>query len=103
MKCDFEVLAIERCDRLTAGIVIGHFNETETAGAARGAIGHEVRFHDGAKRGEGVLQVVLRRVEGEISNKQFIVHVMFYCPTNRCLSQTVPDHRVSNHHRTTFT
>jgi hypothetical protein len=30
-------------------------------------------------RGERVLQIVFSRIEGKISNKQFIAHVMFGC------------------------
>ena len=45
-------------------------------------------------RREGVLEVVFGGVDGKVSNKQFIAHVMFYSPTNRRSSQTVPDCRV---------
>jgi hypothetical protein len=31
-------------------------------------------------RREGVIQVVFSGIEGKISDKQFITHVMFYCP-----------------------
>jgi hypothetical protein len=42
--------------------------------------------------GERVVQVVLGGIEGKISNKQFIFHVMSNCP-DFCISKTVPASR----------
>jgi hypothetical protein len=42
-------------------------------------------------RREGVLQVVFSGVEGKIPYKQFITHVMFYCPRlNFALTRLFP-------------
>jgi hypothetical protein len=41
-------------------------------------------------RGERVIQVVFGGVEGKISNKQFVAHVMFDCPTNSALTRLFP-------------
>jgi hypothetical protein len=43
--------------------------------------------------GKRVLEVVLGGVEGKVSNKQFITHVMFHCPES-LFFQTVPERRV---------
>ena len=63
-----------------------HGHETKAAGAVGHAIHHQVGFGDRAVRRKGVLQVVFGGIEGKISYKQFITHVMFYCPTNTALS-----------------
>ena len=56
--------------------VSAHGDEREAAGAASGAIHHEVGLEDGAVGGESVLQVIFGGVEGNVSNKQFVIH---YC------------------------
>ena len=71
-----EVLAVHGADgRLRGGVGI-HGDESETTGLAGHAIHHQVDFHDGAVGGERVLEVVLGGVEGKVSYKQFIVHVL---------------------------
>ncbi len=96
------VLAVETGDGRLRGFSSVHGDEGETAGFAGHAIHHEVDFHDGAVGGESVLEIVLGGVEGKIPYKQFVVHVMYLTrPTPA--SPTVPENRVSNHHRTTFT
>jgi hypothetical protein len=55
-----------------------HGNERESARPAGGAIGHEIGFEDGAVRGKSILEIVFGGVEGEISNKQFIIHAVVY-------------------------
>jgi hypothetical protein len=41
-------------------------------------------------RREGVLQIVFSGVEGKISYKQFITHVMFNCETNLAFVRLFP-------------
>ena len=53
-----------------------HRDEAEPAWAAANAVNHQVRFHDGAVRSEHILEIILRGVEGKISDKQFVTHVM---------------------------
>ena len=75
-----------------------HGDECEAAGAAGHAIHHQVGFNDRAMGGKRVLEIVFGGVEGKISYKQFVIHVMIYCPRLTPAFQTVPDCRVSNHH-----
>ena len=74
------------------GFLLGaHGYESEPARPACCAIGHEVGFEDGAVRGESVLQIVFSGVEGEISDKQFIIHaVVFYFLESPAASESVP-------------
>lgn len=59
------------------GFFLGaHGDESESARAAAFAISHEIGFEDGAVRGERVLKIVFGGVEGEISDKQFIIHAV---------------------------
>jgi hypothetical protein len=97
-----DVLAVQTADGRLGGLVRVHGDEGEAAGLAGHAIHHEVDFHDGAVGGKRVLEIILGGVEGKIPYKQFVVHVMYLTrPTPA--SPTVPELRVSNHHRTTFT
>ena len=86
--------AIQGFDGFLRFIARTHGHKTKAAGAIGHAIHHQVSFGDRAMRGERVLQVVFGGIEGKISDKQFITHVMFYCPTNRDFPQTVPERRV---------
>ena len=52
-----------------------HRDEGEAAGAPAHPIDHQVDFGDGAELGEGILQIIFRDVVGEITDKQFRVHV----------------------------
>ena len=70
-------LAVQGRDGLLGFFGGAHGHETKAAGAIGHAIHHQVRFRDRAMRGERVLQIVFRGVEGKISDKQFIAHVMF--------------------------
>jgi len=70
-----------------------HSDETEPARTTGGPIHYEVGFNDGAVGCEGILQIVFGGVEGKISDKQFIVHVILHCP-DQLLFQTVPVLRV---------
>ena len=54
-----------------------HGYEAKATGAIGGAIYHEVGFGDCAVRGKRVVEVVFSGVEGKISYKQFIIHVMY--------------------------
>ena len=79
------------------GFFLGaHGDESEAAGPAAVAIGHEVGFENGAVRGESVLEIVFGGVEGEISNKQFIIHAVLLSSflESPAASESVPDHRV---------
>jgi hypothetical protein len=73
-----QISAIHRTDGFLSFFLCAHRNESETARPPAGAIGHEVRFEDGAVRGEGVLEIVFGGVEGEISDKQFIIHAVVF-------------------------
>jgi hypothetical protein len=53
-----------------------HGDETKATRALGGSIHHEIGFSDCTVRGERVVQVVFGGVEGKISYKQFIIHVM---------------------------
>ena len=55
-----------------------HGHKRKTARAVGHAIHHQVGFSNRAIRGECVLQVVFSGVEGKISYKQFIIHVMTF-------------------------
>ena len=68
--------AVEGFDGLLRFLGGAHRHETEPARAAADAVDHQVRFHDGAVRSEHILEIILRGVEGKISNKQFVTHVM---------------------------
>ena len=67
--------AVHRADRRLGGFGGAHGHEREAAGAARGAIDHQVDLGHGAVSGKRVLQVVLRRVERQVSNVQFGIHL----------------------------
>jgi len=54
-----------------------HGDEAKTAWAAGRSIHHQVSLSHGAKLGKCVLQVVFGSFEGKISNKQFIIHVIY--------------------------
>jgi hypothetical protein len=41
--------------------------------------------------GKGVLEIILGGVEGKVSDKQFIAHMMFYCPTNCTFHRLFPN------------
>jgi hypothetical protein len=59
------------------GFFLGaHGDESESARPAAVAVGHEIGLEDGAVRGESVLQIVFGGVEGEVSDKQFIIHAV---------------------------
>src|SRR2546426_226178 len=92
---DREVAAVERravqgVDGLLCLLGRAHRNEAEPARFARNAVHHQVGLDNRAVRREGVLQIVLRGVEGKISNKQFCTHAMPYCPTNAALTRLFP-------------
>jgi hypothetical protein len=67
------------CGQGLLGFFIGaHCDKSESARTARGAVCHQVGFEDSAMRGESVLQIIFRRVEGDISDKQFIIHLVVF-------------------------
>src|SRR6266404_6300532 len=72
--------AIHRLDGLLRLLGRAHGDETEPARTAGGPVGHQVGFGDRAVGGEGILQVVFGGVEGNVSDEQFITHVIFSCP-----------------------
>jgi len=73
-----QICAIHGTDGFLGFFLGAHGNEREPARPAGGAIGHEVGFEDGAVGGESVLEIVFSGVEGEISDKQFIIHAVVY-------------------------
>jgi hypothetical protein len=75
-----ELLAVHGFNGLLRLFGRAHGNKAETAGAASRSVHHQIRLNDRSVRGKGVLQIVFRGIEGEVSNKQFIAHVMSYCP-----------------------
>jgi hypothetical protein len=87
-----QISAIHGTDGLLSFFLCAHGNEGETARPAAGAIGHEVGFEDGAVCGESVLEIVFGGVEGEISDKQFIIHavVFFSFLESLVASESVP-------------
>jgi len=68
--------AIEGADGFLGFFLGAHGNKRESAGPAGGAIHHQVRLDDRAVRGEGILEIFFSGVEGEISDKQFIIHAV---------------------------
>ena|GEM_PF-3137366 len=81
-----------------------HGDKTKSSGTPADPVNHQIRFHYGAVRCKSVVQFIFRCVKREVSNKQLRVHVMYYMlySNYRCDFQTVPDRRVSDHHRTEF-
>src|ERR1022692_585364 len=71
-----------------------HGDEPKSARTTGFPVHQQIGFSNRAMRAKRVLQVVFGGVEGKISYKQFITHVMLYCPTNRHFLQTVPERRV---------
>jgi len=57
-----------------------HFNERETARAARGVVAHDAHRFNGARLPEQILELVLPSAEWEIPNEQLPTHVL--SPTN---------------------
>ena len=74
-----EGFAIHGLNGLLRLLGCAHGDKTEAARAASAPVHHQVCFRNRAVRGKRVLQVVFGGIEGKISNKQFIVHVMFCC------------------------
>jgi hypothetical protein len=70
--------AIQSADGFLGLFLGAHRNKSEPARPAGGAIHHQVRFENGAVRGESVLEIVFGGVEGEISDKQFIIHAVVF-------------------------
>ncbi len=85
-----QLRTVQRRDGLLRLFGRTHGDETETPGTAGGPVHHQVGFRDCAVRRKGVLQVVFSGVEGKISYKQFITHVMFNCETNLALDRLFP-------------
>src|SRR6266566_2386417 len=67
---------VHRRNRLLRLFGRTHGDESKAARAARGPVHHEVGFEDGAVRGERVLKVVFGDIEGKVSYKQFLIHMM---------------------------
>jgi hypothetical protein len=86
------ICAIQGADGFLGLFLGAHRNKGEPARPAGGAIHHQVRFENGAVRGESVLEIVFGGVEGEISDKQFIIHavVFFSFLESLVASESVP-------------
>src|SRR5208283_5098356 len=83
--------AVQRRNGLLRLFGRAHGDETKTAGTAAHAVHHQVGLRDRAVRRKGVLQIVFSGFEGKVSYKQFITHVMFYCPTNFAFHRLFPN------------
>src|SRR5208282_4269109 len=86
-----QLRAVQRRNGLLRLFGCAHGDEAKTARTAGDPVRHQVGFNDGAVRRKGVLQVVFSGFEGKISYKQFITHVMFYCPTNFAFHRLFPN------------
>jgi hypothetical protein len=89
--------AVHGGDGFLGFLFCAHGHKTKATGAIGGAVNHEVRFGNCAVCCERVIERVLGGIEGKISYKQFIIHVM-YCLLDGLAGQTVPVCRISNHH-----
>ena len=87
-----EAGAIQGIHGFLGFFLCAHGDESESARPAAVAIGHKVGFEDRAMRGESVLQIVFGGVEGEVSDKQFIIHavVIYSFLESLVASESVP-------------
>jgi hypothetical protein len=85
-----ELGAVEGLNGLLGFFGGAHGDEAEAAGFAAHPVHHQVGLNDGAVGGERVLEVVLSGVEGKVSYKQFVTHVIYYCPTDSALTRLFP-------------
>jgi hypothetical protein len=67
-----EIFAVERGDGLGGFVVIRHFNESETAGAAGLAVHYDVNARDLTEGLKQRLQIALGGLKTHISNKQIL-------------------------------
>ena len=88
-----QVSAIHSIHGFLRFFIAAHGNESEPARPAAGAIHHKVRFEDSTMRGESVLEIVFRGVEGEVPDKQFIIHAVVFLRIARGFPER-SDHRV---------
>jgi hypothetical protein len=88
------ILAVKGLNGLLRFLVRAHGHESKAARTIGHAIHYQVGFRDRAMRGERVSHLIFSGFQGKASDKQFIVHLIFYCPTNRCFLQPVPERRV---------
>lgn len=77
---------MEGVDRGGGFVIAAHGDETEATGAATHAVEHDGGLEDGAVGAEGVLKVLFRNIEGEVSDEEFIVHLMICCFYPKLLS-----------------
>ncbi len=70
--------AIERADGFLGLFLGAHRNKGESPRPPGGAIHHQIRFDNRAVRGEGILEIVFCGIEGEVSDKQFIIHAVIF-------------------------
>jgi len=66
--------AIQRSHRFLGFFFSAHRNEAESARAAGGAVGHQIRFEHSAVGSESILEIIFSRVKREVSNKQLVIH-----------------------------
>jgi hypothetical protein len=69
-----ELGAIQSLDGFLGFLGGGHGYKSESAGTPSHAIHHQIGFENGAMGAERFMEIILRRIEGKISNKQFIAH-----------------------------
>ncbi len=82
---------VEGIDGLLRLFRRAHSNERKAARAAGCPVHHQVGFNDRTVRRKRVLQVVFGGIEGEVPNKQFRAHVMFYCLRLKDCTLLFPD------------
>src|SRR5262249_12184647 len=78
---DSQITSVQRSTVQSADGLLGFFgsahrDESKPAWPARRAVHHQVGFENGSVRSERVLEIVLSGIEGKISYKQFIAHVI---------------------------
>jgi hypothetical protein len=66
--------AVQGLNRFLRFLLIAHGDEAEAAGFVGSAVHQEVGLQHRAMGGKSVLEVVLGGVEGNVSDKQFIIH-----------------------------
>src|SRR5262245_59835195 len=71
-----EVRSVHGVHGLFRFLIAAHGDEGKSARATAGAIHHEVGLEDRAVCGESVLEIIFRRIEGKVSDKQFVIHVL---------------------------
>jgi hypothetical protein len=75
-----QLFAMQRIDGFLGFLGRTHSYKTETAGASRGSVHHQIGLDNRAVRGKGILQVIFRDAETKVPYKQFCTHPILSCP-----------------------